>query len=77
MAQRGGRTYERTYERTYGKSPHSTGLRPLSGPLPKNRYDDNDDDNDDDHYDDDDDDGDDNSNLSVRWFVTHLTKNAI
>ena len=26
---------ERMYERTDGKSPHSTGLRPLSGPLPK------------------------------------------
>ena len=43
MAQRGGRTDGRTYVRTdgrtdgrtYGKSPHSTGLRPLSGPLPK------------------------------------------
>ena len=31
----GGRTDERTDEQTYGKSPHSTGLRPLSGPLPK------------------------------------------
>ena len=26
----------RTYIRTYGISPHSKGLRPLSGPLPKN-----------------------------------------
>ena len=26
----------RTNVRTDGKSPHSTGLRPLSGPLPKN-----------------------------------------
>ena len=34
MAQ--GGTYKRTDERMYGKSPHSTGLRPLSGPLPKN-----------------------------------------
>ena len=25
----------RTDGRTYGISPHSTGLRPLSGPLPK------------------------------------------
>ena len=25
----------RTYVRTNGISPHSTGLRPLSGPLPK------------------------------------------
>ena len=25
----------RMNERTYGKSPHSTGLRPLSGPLPR------------------------------------------
>ena len=71
----------------FTSSPHSPGLRPLSGPLPKNRYD-NDDDNDDDNVDDnddyndddndddddDDDDGDDNSNLSVRWFVTHFTK---
>ena len=35
----GGRTYGRTdvrlYIRTDGISPHSTGLRPLSGPLPK------------------------------------------
>ena len=30
-----GRTDERTDKQTYGKSPHSTGLRPLSGPLPK------------------------------------------
>ena len=30
-----GGTDERTDERTNGKSPHSTGLRPLSGPLPK------------------------------------------
>ena len=29
------RTNVRTNERTDGKSPHSTGLRPLSGPLPK------------------------------------------
>ena len=29
------RTYGRTDGRTYGISPHSTGLRPLSGPLPK------------------------------------------
>ena len=38
-ASRGGRVYGRTDEqtdgRTDGKSPHSTGLRPLSGPLPK------------------------------------------
>ena len=32
-----GRTDERTDGRTNGKSPHSTGLRPLSGPLPKKR----------------------------------------
>ena len=31
---RGGWTDKRTNERTDGKSPHSTGLRPLSGPLP-------------------------------------------
>ena len=31
---RGGRTNGRTNERTNGKSPHSTGIRPLSGPLP-------------------------------------------
>merc|ERR1712015_325181 len=31
MSQGGGRTYGQTD----GKSPHSTGLRPLSGPLPK------------------------------------------
>ena len=30
-----GRTNERTNGRTNGKSPHSTGLHPLSGPLPK------------------------------------------
>ena len=30
-----GRTYGRTYGRTDGISPHSTGLRPLLGPLPK------------------------------------------
>ena len=30
----GGRTDGRTDGRTYGKSPHSTGLCPLSGPLP-------------------------------------------
>ena len=30
-----GRTDGRTDVRTYGISPHSTGLRPLSGPLPK------------------------------------------
>ena len=30
-----GRTDGRTNGRTNGKSPHSTGLRPLSGPLPK------------------------------------------
>ena len=29
-----GQTNVRTDERTNGKSPHSTGLRPLSGPLP-------------------------------------------
>ena len=29
-----GGTDGRTNERTNGKSPHSTGLRPLSGPLP-------------------------------------------
>ena len=33
-ASRGG-TDERTNERTDGKSPHSTGLCPLPGPLPK------------------------------------------
>ena len=33
MAQRRGRTDGRTD----GKSPHSTGLRPLSGPLPKKK----------------------------------------
>ena len=27
----------RTYGQTDGISPHSTGLRPLSGPLPKNQ----------------------------------------
>ena len=32
------RTNRRTYERTDGKSPHSTGLRPLLGPLPKKGY---------------------------------------
>ena len=31
-----GRTNVRTDEQTDGKSPHSTGLRPLLGPLPKN-----------------------------------------
>ena len=30
-----GGTYGQTDRRTYGISPHSTGLRPLSGPLPK------------------------------------------
>merc|ERR1712212_102119 len=36
MAQRGDRrTDVRTYGRTDGKSPHSTGLCPLSVPLPK------------------------------------------
>ena len=34
MAQRGERTDGLTNERTNGKSPHSTGLCPLSGPLP-------------------------------------------
>merc|ERR1712212_1085508 len=33
-----GRTNERTNERTYGKSPHSTGLCPPSGPLPKKHH---------------------------------------
>ena len=37
MAQRGGQTNIRTDEQTNGKSPHSTGLCPLSGPLPKNQ----------------------------------------
>ena len=32
-----GQTNGRTNGRTNGKSPHSTGLRPLSGPLPKKR----------------------------------------
>ena len=30
-----GRTDGQTDGRTNGKAPHSTGLRPLSGPLPK------------------------------------------
>ena len=30
-----GGTYVHTNECTDGKSPHSTGLRPLSGPLPE------------------------------------------
>ena len=34
LAQRG----EQTNGRTNRKSPHSTGLRPLSGPLPKTRF---------------------------------------
>ena len=34
MAQRGERTYVRTNKPTDGKSPHSTGLCPLSGLLP-------------------------------------------
>ena len=34
MASQGG-TYVRTDGRTYGISPHSTGLRLLSGPLSK------------------------------------------
>ena len=34
LAARGGMN-GRTNERTDGKSPHSTGLCPLSGPLPK------------------------------------------
>ena len=33
---KGGCTDGRTNVRTYRKSPHSTGLCPLSGPLPKN-----------------------------------------
>ena len=33
--QPGGGTDGRTDERTDGNSPHSTGLRPLPGPLPK------------------------------------------
>ena len=37
MAQRGdGWTSERTDKQMDGKSPHSTGLHPLSRPLPKN-----------------------------------------
>ena len=32
-----GQTDVRTDGRTDGKSPYSTGLRPLSGPLPKKR----------------------------------------
>ena len=61
--------YQRTYERTYGNSPNFTGLRPLSGPLPKNRYDDNDDDN----NDDDDNDGDnDDDDGRVRYGSSQL-----
>ena len=36
MAQRGERTDGWTNVRTVGKSPHSIGLSPLLGPLPKN-----------------------------------------
>ena len=38
-----GRTDGRMYGRTDGISPHSTGLRPLLGPLPKKEMDDADD----------------------------------
>ena len=34
----GGRTDVRMDGRTYGISPHSTGLCPLSGPLPKKLF---------------------------------------
>ena len=35
---RGGWMIERANKWKDGKSPHSTGLRPLPGPLPKNVY---------------------------------------
>ena len=49
MPLRGGDecTNKHTNVQMYRNSPNSAGLCPLSGPMPKNRYDDNDDDDDD------------------------------